>query len=317
MALTISQIAAASYPAVLAEMRKPTNQWVENAALRAFQKFGFIKRQAFGENIEVPLDYRPHPDAAVLANDQDANPMIAADILTSAVYSVGQLNVPVTWTKADEVKNPTENQKVALVRSRTENAINTHDDLIEQLIFTSSVAGGDEITGFNTLLPTSGQGTIGGIDANAEAWWRHPVDTYTDGTDIEAGLRAVFNDIAKGSGASIGPKLIISGSDPNALYEAQLQGQRRYGTEDTASGGFDAIMFRNCPWVFSQYGGTTAYILNPKSYKMLVDSKNFRDQGETVPIQSGGLQNAFGYLIYTAMQFVISNKSRLGVLYQA
>ena len=40
MALDIGQIAAVSYPAVLAELRKPSNQWVENAALRVLERQG-------------------------------------------------------------------------------------------------------------------------------------------------------------------------------------------------------------------------------------------------------------------------------------
>ena len=40
MALSIEQIAAASYPGILAEMRKGANQWAENAALRVLEKMG-------------------------------------------------------------------------------------------------------------------------------------------------------------------------------------------------------------------------------------------------------------------------------------
>lgn len=40
MALTVGQLAAASYPAVLAEMRKATNNWAANAALRTLEKGG-------------------------------------------------------------------------------------------------------------------------------------------------------------------------------------------------------------------------------------------------------------------------------------
>src|SRR4051812_35115300 len=136
MALTIEQIAAVSYPAVLAEMRKPQNQWAENAALRVMEKQGAIRRENLGPTIEVPLDYRANPDTAVMAADQDIASLVKTEVITSASYSVAQLNVPVTWTKGDDVKNPSENQKIALVKSLLENGIQSHDDLIEQLIFT-------------------------------------------------------------------------------------------------------------------------------------------------------------------------------------
>lgn len=152
-------------------MRKGHNQWAENAALRHLEKKGFIQRISLGENIECPLDYRANPDTAILSADQDAAALIKTEILTSAVYDIAQLNVPVTWTKGDEAKNPSESQKISLVRSLLENGITSHDDKIEETIFTSSTVGGNvELTGLNTFLTSDGTGTIGGIVAGTETW---------------------------------------------------------------------------------------------------------------------------------------------------
>lgn len=311
MALTIEQISAVSYPAVLAEMRKPANQWVENAALRVLEKNGFIQHTSLGENIEVPVDYRPNPDTAVLANDQDTAALVKTEIISSAVFDIAQINVPVTWTKGDDAKNPSENQKIALVKSLLENAINSHDDLIEQLIFTTSAVGGVEVNGLDTLVPTSGQGNPGGIDASIETWWRNPADTYTDGSDIEAAMTSVFNTASKGSGAQLQPKVVISGSTPNSLFEAQLQAQQRWGDGGSANAGFKALQFKNADYIYSQYGGNNLYFLNPKNYQLVVSKQYFRDKGATYDVPG---QNAFYFLIYSALQFIVNNKSRLAVL---
>lgn len=312
MALTIEQIAAVSYPAVLAEMRKPANQWAENAALRVLEKMGFIQHVSLGENIECPLDYRANPDTAVLASDQDAAALLKTEVLTSAVYDIAQLNVPVTWTKGDDAKNPSENQKIALVKALLENGITSHDDLIEQRIFTSSTVGGVEVLGLNDLVPTSGQGTVGGIDASVETFWRNPSDTYVDGSDIEAGMTAVYNDAAKGSGASLIPKVLISGSTPHALYESQLQTLQRFQNVSEADGGYKTLAFKTASYIFSQYGGDNIYFLNPKNYNLIVSKQYFRDKGSTYDVPG---QNAFYFLIYSALQFVTNNKSRLAVLH--
>src|SRR3990167_1834697 len=129
MPLTISQISAASYPAVLAESRKPTNNWAANAALRALEKSGFIQRVALGPTIEVPIDYRSNPDTAVLVGDQDTAALVKTEVLTAASYDIAQMNVPVTWTRGDETKNPSDTQKVALVRALLENGITSHDEI--------------------------------------------------------------------------------------------------------------------------------------------------------------------------------------------
>lgn len=310
MALSIEQIAAVSYPAVLAEMRKPANQWAENAALRVLEKMGFIQHTSLGQNIEVPVDYRVNPDTAILASDQDAAALVKTEVITSAVYDIAQLNVPVTWTKGDDAKNPTESQKIALVKSLLENAINSHDDLIEQSIFTSSSVGGIEVNGLDVLVPQAGQGTPGGIDAAIETWWRNPNDTYVDGSDIEAVMTGVFNSAAKGSGSQLQPKVLISGATPYSLFEAQLQALQRFSSDSEAAAGFKVLKFKTADYVFSQYGGGNIYFLNPANYQLIVSKQYFRDKGSTYDVPG---QNAFYFLIYSALQFIVNNKSRLAV----
>lgn len=314
MALSIEQIAAVSYPAVLAEMRKPANQWAENAALRLLEKKGAIERINFGENIEVPLDYRANPDGGVLASDQDQFALLKTEVITSAVYEIAQMSWPVTWTKGDEVKNPTENQKISLVRSLLENGINSHDDLLEQLIFTTSSSGGTEFNGLDTLVPTSGQGQPGGIDASTETFWRNYSDTYADASDIEATFTTAFNEALKGSGSTLGPTFMLSGSEPHVLYESGLQTLQRFTDTSEADGGFKTLKFKNLDYSFSQYGGTKVYFLNPKSYKLVVSKQYFRDKQQTEPVPG---QNASYFLIYSALQAVTNNKSRLAVVDEA
>ena len=310
MALTIEQITAVSYPAVLAEMRN-TNQWAENAALKELERQGAIQRVSLGENIEVPLDYRPNPDTAVLASDQDEAALTKTEVVTSAVFDIAQISVPVTWTKGDEAKNPSETQKISLTKQLLENGINSHDDLIEQLIFTSSTSGGVEVNGLADLVPTSGQGVVGGISAVTETFWRNYADTYTDASDIEAAMTTAFNECMKGSGATLSPKLLLAGSDPHALYESQLQSLQRFMDSNEADGGFKTLAFKTARFIFSQYGGDKIYFLNPKNYNIVVSKQYFRDKGNTQEINA---QNAFRFFIYSALQVIVNNKSRLAVL---
>jgi hypothetical protein len=314
MALSIEQISAVAFPKVLAEMRKPANQWAENAALKALERLGAIQRVSLGDTIECPLDYRPNQETAVMATDQDSASLLKTEVITAASYDIAQINVPVVWTKGDDAKTPSENAKVDFVKSLLENGINSHDDLIEQLIFTTSAAGGVEVNGLDTLVPDSGQGSPGGIPATTETWWRNFADTYTDASDIEAAMTEAYNAAAKASGASLVPKLILSGSEPHALYESQLQAQQRWVGVSEADGGFMALAFKNAKMVFSQYGDDHMYFLNPKNYQIIVSKQYFRDKGNTQEIND---QNAFRFFIYSALQAVTNNKSRLAVLSQA
>lgn len=314
MALTIGQIAAVSYPAVLAEMRKPTNNWAANPALKALERAGFINRMDFGNVIEVPIDYRSNPDTAVLVGDQDTAALVKTEVLTAASYDIAQMNVPVTWTKGDEAKNPSENQKVALVRALLENGITSHDDLLEQRIFATSSAGGVEINGLNDLVHTAGTGTVGGINSSVETWWKNQFDTFIDGSDIEAAMTELFDNCAKGSGETNAPTILISGTASHALYESQLQSLQRFVDSTEADAGFKALAFKGAKYIFSHRGSDLIYFLNPKNFQLCVSNQYFRDKGETTPVNG---QNAFYFLLYSALQLVITNRWRCGVLDQS
>jgi hypothetical protein len=312
MALTIEQISAVSYPAVLAEMKKPENQWAESAAMRELERQGCIERTALGATIEVPIDYRRNPDAAVMASDQDTAALLKTEVMSAASYDIAQLSVPVTWTKGDDAKNPSETQKVAFVKALLENGINSHDDLLEDAIFTTTAEGGVEISGFDNLIKTDGLGTVGGINASTETMWRNAVESYVDGSDIEAGMTQLYNEITKGSGSAMSPKFLVSGVTPHSQYEATLQTLQRFNDTAEADAGFKVLAFKNARYVFSKSGGTSVYFLNPKAYKLVVSRQYFRDKGNTEAVPG---QNAFYFLIYSALQAVVTNRSRLGVLY--
>lgn len=307
----ISQILSVSYPAVLAEMRKPQNQWSESAFMRELERQGAIKRISMGPTIEAPLDYQRNPGTDFLATDLTATSLSKVEVITAASYTPGQLSVPLVWSKGDEAKNASENQKVELVKSLLENAINSHDDAIEEALFTTSTDG---FLGLQTIVPDSGQGTVGGINAATEAWWRNYSGTYlAAGTNIEASLTTAFNTTAKGSGSNLAPKLIVSGAAAQAIYEASLVTLQRFVDTSEADAGFKTLAFKTAKYVFSQYGGTRIYGLNPKSFRVTCSKEAFRKKGDTIEIPNA---NGFVVKLFSMLQTITDNKSRLFVLTQ-
>ncbi len=69
-------------------------------------------------------------------------------------------------------------------------------------------------------------------------------------------------------------------------------------------------MFKTAKYVFSQYGGTRVLFLNAKNFKLVVSKEYYRDREETMPIQGA---NGFTTKLYSALQTVVTNRSRLGV----
>lgn len=308
---TISQILSVSYPAVLNEMRKPANQFAENAFLRELEARGMLKRESLGPTIEHTLDYQRNPGTDFLATDLTATSLSKVEVLTAASYEPGQLSVPIVWSKGDEAKNPSVNQKVALVKSLLENAITSHDDAIEEAIFGTSTDG---FLGLATIVPDNGVGSPGGINASVDAWWANYSSTYlAAGTDIEAQMTTAWNTAAKGTGGK-SPDVLVSGAEAQALYEGTLQTFQRFIDVKEADGGFKKLAFKTARYVFSQYGDDHIYFLNSKCFGIQASKEAFREKGDTVEIP-----NANGYVvkIYSMLQTTTNNKSRLAVIREA
>jgi len=227
------------------------------------------------------------------------------------VYDPAQFSVPVVWSKADETKNPSTNQKIAFSKQLLENAINSHDDLFEQALFGTSTNG---FLGFQTIIPDSGQGTVGGINAATETWWRSYSTTYASaGTDIKSKLTLAWNTTARGTGSAIQASLIVSDGETQATYEGQEQSNQRWIGHEDLKGGFKTIAFKTARWVFSPYGGTRIYLQSPKVVQLVVFQGAFRDKGETQEFVQAGLQ-AFGFNIFSMAQLVARNRVRTAVL---
>ncbi len=312
MALTISQALAVSFETVMAEKRKASNQWAESAFMRWMQKLGGIKRESFGTAIEIPLDYQRNQNAGFLATDMEAVTLVKTEVLTAASYSTGRLGIPITWSFEDEAKNDSDAKKIDFVAALLDNADATHDDLIEEAMFATSTDG---VLGLLTLVKdTDGVGTVGGINAATEVWWKNDFDTYAStGADIEAALTEADNTTSKGSGSKMGVNLLVSGAAAHAIYEAQLQANQRYIDTSEGSAGFKTLAFRQKPFIFSQHGGTSIYGINTKSLFLVVHKQAYKTRGETYELEG---QFANATKMFTMLQFVTNNRSRQFVLAQ-
>lgn len=306
MALTIGQISAVSYPAVLAEKRKPANQWAESALLREMDRQGYIDHRSLGAQIECTLDYRANPDGAFVTELQTTG-TTKTEVITASTYDIAELSVPVKWSKKDEATNPSENQKVALVASLLANGIQTHDDLIETALFATSTTG---FLGMPTHISDAGTGSDGGIDSSIETWDRSQQGTYVDDTDIEATFTTVYNASAKGTGTSLMPTLMVSDGATQSLFEGTQQANQRWVDGQDLKAGFKTLAFKTARYVFSPRGGTRVFFSNPQNLTLVVSREYFRDKGETQEFDNA---NGFGFKIYSALQLVTNNRSRLGL----
>lgn len=299
-----------SYPAILAEKRKAANQWAESAFLRELERQGAIKRQSLGATIEAPLDYQRNPGTVIQSTELQPLSLTKTEVVTTASYSIAEATAPVVWSKKDEATNPSETQKIALVAQLVENGIESHDDILEQDIFLLSTNG---FLGLKTLVPfVVTSPSLGGIDPSSNTFWRNQTNTYVDDTDIEAAFTTTWNQCAKGSGAKLMPTLMVSDAPTQALFEGTQQANQRYVDTDELKAGFKILAFKTARYVFSQYAGNSGavYFLNPKNFNLIVSKEYFRDRGDTQELENA---NGYTFKIYSALQLVSNNRSRLGI----
>lgn len=313
----LSQLVTTAYSEVLADARKPHNQWKESAFLRLAEKVGMIKRRPGGAAIEYPLDYRKNPDTDFLATDFTATGTGQTTLFAGASYDMANLVVPFNWSIADEARwSGDVNRKIDAVKSMIRNAIDSHDDELENKIFSTSTDG---FLGLQNLVPTSGQPNIGGIDGASATYWRNYATTYAvNGSDLNAKLIIAFGTAAKGTGAELTPEMLVSGLTAQALYEGQLTDLKRFMGEETGDAGFKYLAFKTAKWVYSQYGGSLAtnpiYMLNKTSFNIVVTKGYFRRLEDAERFTNAAARNQ---MVFSQVQATSNNPSRTAVVYSA
>jgi len=312
MTPTITQILAGSYASVQNDRNLPANQWAESAFLNELERQGMIERVDFGPTIERALDWRRNTTMGVLATDLATSSLATAtDVITAASYSPAQVAGWVIWSKATEMNNPTQNQKIDIVKGLIANAFASHDDVLEASLNVTSTAGGTEVLGLSDMVATDGLGTIGGINASTDAFWRNKVDGFTSGLDLEAGCESLWNRCERGTGSQYKPTLILSDGQLQALYASTQQSQQRFMGQDLKAS-FTTIAFKTARWVYSKEAAAgKAFFLGNKTYKAFVSRDFYRAKGETQEIQGG---TGYTFQVYTGIQATTNNRSRLGVL---
>lgn len=305
----VSQIISASYAAVVNEARQAANQWVESAFMRELERQGAVERVDFGSQIEATLDYQANPGTAFLSASMQPTSLAETEVVTSAVYSIAELSVPVTWSKKTEAQNPSTNQKIALVKQLVTNGLDSHDNAIEQAFFVTSTNG---FLGLPTHMTTAGTGSDGGIDSSSDVFWKNKQATYVDDTDIESAMTSGWNAATKGSGSKLSPTFAVSDGDTQAIFEGTQQANQRWIDTEELKAGFKILGFKTVRYVFSQFGTSTIFMGNPKNLSLKCSKTFFRDRGETQEIPNA---NGYTFKIYSALQFITNNRSRLAAIH--
>ncbi len=314
MSVPYTQLAASTYDALVNEKNAAADQWSDSSALNTLEDLGGVKRVTPGLTPQATLDYRANSGADFLATDTTATSTSKTDILTASSPVWATLVVPTNWSFTDEVLNSGE-AKIDLLEAQGKNAIATHDYTIEQGMFATT--GGTD--GFQTaidLFTEDGTGTVQGIVAGTETWWKNQFKDW--GTDTGATLLADYNTLyyscQKGS-AGRQPNIVIANSTLYGTFVAANQANQRFLSADEARTGFKSIYLVNARYVFSSVitsAQDSAFMFNTNDTFLVVAKNAWRKRREAIDFSAAAMVNM---KIFSVLQFMTRNRSRGGVLW--
>jgi hypothetical protein len=311
-----TQALAASFPAIVKDMRGGAhNQWGNNAFLKALQRKGFIEKTGIGSSIDVPLDFQANASAQVLATDFGDSGLTQTEILSAATYAPAPVSASRVWTKMDEAKNSSKQQKVNFVKQLGRNLLDSHDNLMETVLADTT---SQSLLGVRSVITEDGTGTIGGVVAGTDTWWKNAFAEYTDSTDLLAKLTAGYVAVQRGAGSSIGgsePTLILTNTTSYGVFFGTQVTNQRFVNTQKADVGFDSLGFINAEIIFSNKVDTTDeafYMLSPDAIKLVVSSEFYRALGDVAEING---KQAYEAKLFTVCQLVLMVRNATAIVF--
>lgn len=237
MALTYDQISGITERKFIPKLYD--NVFNSNPVLQRHRKRSYQLVDG-GTSILIPLNYAV-PTASGWYFGADTLTVDDNDQITAAEYSWKALYTNISILRTDELKNAGDEQMVSLVKSKVKIAEKQMEDQLGTGIF-SNATNAKSIVGLQQIVGTSN--TVGGISQTTYSWWAAgSVDSTTTTTSLSA-MQTVWNLCTIGSWS---PTVVATTRTLFNAYYALLQPQQRFQDTETASGGFQSLMFNGIP----------------------------------------------------------------------
>ena len=294
----------------------------KNALLTAMKDVGGIKLKTGGESIQQQLAYAENSTFQYYSGYETLD-VSASDTLTSASYDWKQAAVNITISGLERRQNSGEAQIIDLVASRTKVAMMTMANNINVGLYSDGTgSSGKQIGGLQLIVaddPTTG--TVGGIDASTQTFWRNVAyDATTDGgaaasaSNIIKYMNTVYNQLTRGTDK---PNLIVADRNYYNFYQQALQSIQRVNVNEgavakMASSGFATLDYLGVPVVLDNDIPTNhMYFLNTNYLEFCVhEDANFTPGEMDKPTH----QDAMVMPILFMGNLTCSNRSLQGVL---
>jgi hypothetical protein len=284
---------------------------------------GRVKFIKGGRVIEERLMYGKNTTVTSLGRGDQIS-LTPPDAITLSRWEWKYVGANMTRYWQDEHKNQGPDALGDLV---ADNYLVTSESLVEQLnrqVFADGTGNSSkELDGLENIIkedPTTG--TVGGINAANETWWRNQLKDMSSDTFATQGkirMITMYNDCTDGAQR---PDIIVTSQALHELYEQEVQSlQMVIPTEmqrnKIADLGFDALYFKRIPIFFDKDipDTTRMYFINSNALRLVADKDEWLSttSWKEIPNQPN---DKVAQLVIVA-NLTTNNRRRLGVIFNA
>jgi len=189
--------------------------------------------------------------------------IVEEDVIDSASFERKYLGTFVYFSGKDKIENRGKHAIHNLLQSRVKVAVQTLKNQVATSLYSDGTSS-KQIGGLQLLVADapSSAGTVGGIDQQANTFWRNQVQAATtvDKSTIQGQLNTKWLDTVRGSDK---PDLILADANWYGIYESSLQANIRYTTSKMADAGFESLKYKSADFVYDDQCPTDhCYMLN-------------------------------------------------------
>jgi hypothetical protein len=274
------------------------------------------KKVATGRSIVQEIEYEEN-STVMFYSGAEILDISASETFTAAEFNYKQLAGNVVITGLEEIQNSGKEAVHNLLRSRIRNLEKSlKNTMATSLYATGAGSAGKDIGGLQLLVADVNTNTVGGIDANANAWWRNQVYDFStnsvvaSATTIQAAMNTMYLDTVRGADRT---DLIVADRNYYTFYWESLQANQRFTDDKEAGAGFTNVVYHgNIPVIYDDQCPTNhMYFLNT-DYLFMRPAKG----REFVPLgeKSAVNQDALVMPVVWAGNMTVSNRARQGVI---
>ena len=242
--------------------RSAALDWIKNTA----------KLDAQGGSTAVfPIQHKTNSSFQYYSGYDALTPVHGEEIVTAAEYPWKQAAIFIPMSGMEEAKNSGDRAVIKLLQTKVENAEMTAAEQFETALlqYDGTESSGKAWNGLKDLVGTTT--TSGGIDGNANSYWRSYVPgsaAYTLALHSKA-----YNTVSYGADAC---DFQITTQTLWEKYEGTLQNNQRFTDAKTAEAGFTNLLHRGSKVVWSDLCPSTYwFFLNSRHVKMAVLAGNW------------------------------------------